>query len=137
MIPRRVSVFFYGLFMDVGLLREKGANPVNVRQARLPGFQLRIGQRATLLPDPEGCAYGMLMELTPAEIERLYSEASVRAYHPEAVLVEAAGGPRVPALCFNLATPPRPEEANPEYAEKLRQLARRLGLPQPYVDAIR
>ncbi len=136
MALRRVTVFFYGLFMDVDLLQQKGANPANVRQARLPGFQLRIGQRATLLPDPEGCAYGMVMELTPAEIGKLYSEASVRAYHPEAVLVEVAGGSRVPALCFNLAASPHPEEANPEYAEKLRDLARRLGLPQAYLDAM-
>jgi hypothetical protein len=32
------------------------------------------------------------MELTHAEIEQLYSEASVRAYRPEAVLPELADG---------------------------------------------
>lgn len=137
MTPRRIAVFFYGLFMDVNLLKKKGARPVRVRRARLPGFQLRIGQRATLLPDSESCAYGLVMELMHSEVERLYSEASVRAYQPEAVLVELADGSRVPALCFNLSTPPGPEEANPEYAAKLRDLARKLGLPKTYADTIR
>lgn len=136
MAPRRIAVFFYGLFMDADLLRAKGAEPVKIRPASVPGFALRIGQRATLLPHPGARAYGMLMELTHAEIERLYSEASVSVYRPEAVLTELADGSRVPALCFNLIVPPGPEEANAEYAAKLRDLARRLGLPSEYVESI-
>jgi hypothetical protein len=76
------------------------------------------------------------MELTHDEIEQLYSEASVRAYRPEAVLTELGDGSRVPALCFNLVVPPSPEEANSEYADKLRTLARQLGLPADYVESI-
>lgn len=137
MAPRRIKVFFYGLFMDADLLRTKGADPVNIRPASVPGCALRIGQRATLLEVPHACAYGVLMELTHDEIEHLYSEASVRAYRPEAVLVELTDGSRVPALCFNLLVPPSPEEANSEYATKLRDLAHRLGLPADYVESIR
>jgi hypothetical protein len=47
-IARRIHVFFYGLFMDVDLLRSKGAQPENPRLASVSGFALRIGQRATL-----------------------------------------------------------------------------------------
>jgi len=77
------------------------------------------------------------MELTHDEIEQLYSETTVRAYRPEAVLCELEGGSHVPALCFNLVVPPGPEEANPEYKAKLRDLAGRLGLPPDYVARIR
>lgn len=56
MATRRIDVFFYGLFMDAELLRSKGAFPVNIRRAGVPGFELRIGERATLLRDPEACA---------------------------------------------------------------------------------
>ena len=136
MAPRRVKVFFYGLFMDADLLRAKGAHPVNIVPACVPGFALRIGQRATLLEIPDARAYGILMELTHGEIEQLYSEPSVRAYRPEAVLAELRDGSRVPALCFNLLVPPTPEEVNSEYAAKLRDLARRLGLPSDYVESI-
>jgi hypothetical protein len=95
-----------------------------------------VVQRATLLRIPDACAHGILMELTHAEIEQVYSEASVRAYRPEAVLAELTDGSRVPALCFNLPVPPGPEEADSEYAAKLRDLARRLGLPSDYVESI-
>ncbi len=136
MVSRRIEVFFYGLFMDADLLRTKGADPVKIRPACVPGFALSIGQRATLVRNPGARAYGMLMELTHTEIERLYSETSVSTYRPEAVLSELADGSRVPALCFNLIVPPGPEEANSEYAAKLRDLARRLGFPSDYVESI-
>jgi hypothetical protein len=136
MASRRIEVFFYGLFMDADLLRAKGVNPMNIRSASVPGFALRIGHRATLLPQPNGLAHGILMQLTPEELEQLYSESSVRAYRPEAVLCEASTGSSIPALCFNLIEPPRADEANSEYAAKLRELAARLGLPSDYVASI-
>jgi hypothetical protein len=137
MLPRRVDVFFYGLFMDADLLRTKDADPGKIRPACVPGFALRVGQRATLLRNPDARAYGILMELTHDEIERLYSETTVRAYRPEAVLCELEDGSHIPALCFNLVVPPGPEEANSEYAAKLRDLAGRLGLPPDYISRIR
>jgi len=136
MNSRRIAVFFYGLFMDADLLRAKGVQPVDSRRASVSGFALRIGQRATLLPKSGARSHGILLELTHAEVDQLYSEASLRAYRPEAVLAELSDGSRVPALCFNLVEPPAPEERNAEYAAKLRDLAHRLGLPSEYVDRI-
>jgi hypothetical protein len=133
---RRIDVFFYGLFMDTELLRSKGASPQNIRRAGVPGFALRIGKRATLLRDRNACAYGLLMELTHEEIEKLYSDDSVRAYRPEAILAQLDDGSRLPALCFNLVEPPSPHERNSEYAAKLQEVARRLELPADYVTGI-
>jgi len=76
------------------------------------------------------------MELTHEEVEKLYSEDSVRAYRPEAILVELDDGSRIPALTFNLVESPHANERNSEYAAKLRELARRLDLPTGYVNAI-
>jgi hypothetical protein len=134
--PRQITVFFYGLFMDVELLLSKGVHPMHPRPARVPGFALRIGRRATLIPTAESFAYGIIMELSHADIEQLYSEASVSAYRPEAVLTQLADGSYCPALCFNLVVPPAQEEANAEYATKLRELARRLKLPAGYIESI-
>src|SRR5262247_2319520 len=72
MAGRRIDVFFYGLFMDVELLRSKGASPQNIRRAGALGYELRIGKRATLWREPKACAYGLLMELTHEEVEKLY-----------------------------------------------------------------
>ena len=127
---RRIEVFFYGLFMDEALLREKGIRPENARTAFVENFALVIGERATLWPGAGRTTHGMLFSLTHAEVDALYSQASVSMYRPEAVLAHLPDGSTVPALCFNLPTPPRPEERNPQYAAKLKDLARRIGLPE-------
>jgi hypothetical protein len=133
----RVDVFFYGLFMDESLLREKGLSPEGRRAACVENFRLVIGERATLVPSTGGEAHGLLYSLTPAEVDALYSEESVSAYRPEAVCAQLADGTVVPALCFNLPAPPDARERNPLYASKLRALAARVGLPADYVSSIR
>ena len=135
-MSRRISVFFYGLFMDAELLRGKGARPEHIRRASVRDFQLRIGQRATLIPMTGRRSWGVVMELTHREIDQLYSDSSVAMYRPEAVLAEVDDEAVVPALCFNLIDAPQPEERNAEYAAKLRGLAERLKLPREYVEAI-
>jgi len=134
---RRVDVFFYGLFMDTALLREKGCAPINERVALVHDFALRLGQRATLIPSADHSAYGVVMSLSHDEIDALYSEASVSMYRPEAVLAQLSNGLLVPALCFNLPLPPGPDERNAEYATKLRALTHQVGFPKDYVASIR
>ena len=136
MPERRISVFFYGLFMDSQALRAKGLQPQADRTARVSGFALRIGPRATLVPDPGSCVYGIVMDLTHSEVEQLYAEPSVRVYRPEAVIAEPEGAPEVAALCFNLPAAPGVGERNPEYAARLRELAQRLRLPAQYIAGI-
>lgn len=134
---RRIDVFFYGLFMDDALLREKGINPLHRQMASVENFCLVIGERAALVPCPGQTVYGVLFSLTHAEVDVLYAEASVSVYRPEALLARLEDGSAVPALCFNLPVPPSQEERNPQYAAKLRALAERIGLPQGYVSSIR
>src|SRR5262249_16626036 len=129
---RRIEVFFYGLFMDADALREKGLDPRNARQGRVPGMGLRIGKRASLTPSPSETSHGMVMQLTHAQIHRLYSDVTVAMSRPDASRVELADGTGVPALCFNLPMAPGPEETDRNYAERLRLLARCLGLPGDY-----
>ena len=133
---RKIDVFFYGLFMDDALLREKGINPVNRRMASVESFSLVIGARATLVPNAGRTVHGVLFSLTHAEVDALYSEDSVSVYRPEAVLAQLADGSITPALCFNLPVPPSDDERNPQYASKLRELAERIGLPLSYVSSI-
>lgn len=130
-------VFFYGLFMDADALRSKGAHPTNVRPAALPGYAIRIGNRATLVREPGSSAYGVLMDLPRNEIDALYSGPGLEAYRAEPVVAEGPDSVKTAALCFNLATPPLPGETNRDYADKLRDLARRLGLPRDYIERIR
>src|SRR5688572_30212325 len=133
---RRIDVFFYGLFMDDALLREKGTNPADRRIASVEDFSLVIGARATLVPRAGQTVHGVLFSLTLGEVDALYSEDSVRAYRPEAVSAQLADGSVTPALCFNLSGPPSTGERNPQYVSKLRELAARIGLPPSYVSSI-
>ena len=133
---RKIDVFFYGLFMDEALLRAKGITSPNLRVAFVPGFQLRIGNRATLVPVPAERVFGVVASLSHRELERLYSEPSVQAYKPEAVLAHLLNAEILAVLCFNLVESPSADEHNPEYATKLRTLAAQFQFPPDYVSSL-
>jgi hypothetical protein len=130
------SVFFYGLFMDEALLASKGVHAAESTIGYVDGYRLSIGERATLLPESNSRAYGVLMKIASEDAAKLYSEESVADYVAEPVVVTLSGEVRVPAVCYNL-----PAEklvgANPEYAAALLALAARLGLPGSYLSHIR
>jgi hypothetical protein len=134
---RQIDGFFYGLFMDVEVLRQAGTRPSNCRRAYVADFALRIGQRATLVPSPGDRAYGMLISLTHADLERLYGTPGLEAYRPEAVVAHSLEGEAVPALCYNLVEAPGPHERNPEYAMRLRRLLESLRFPIEYAASVK
>jgi hypothetical protein len=135
MDPLRSDVFFYGLFMDAAVLEAKGVSGPGGRPGVVRDWALRIGHRATLVPEPGRAVYGVVTSLPLPALDRLYADASVQMYRPVAVLVEAHGAV-VPALAYVLPVPPAPEERNREYAAKLRALAERLGLPDEYTRSV-
>ena len=137
MCPRQIDGFFYGLFMDVQVLRQAGTEPSSFRRAYVNDFALRIGQRATLVPSPGARAYGMLISLTHAELERLYGAPGLEGYRPEAVVAHPSECEAIPALCYNLVKAPEPHERNPEYAMRLRSVLERLGFPVEYVESVK
>jgi len=134
--PRLIDVFFYGLFMDEALLREKGLNPINRGLAAVENFALVITQRATLVPSAGNLVHGVVFSLIHDEVDLLYRDPSVSRYRPEAVLARLADGNEHPCLCFNLPAVQANEERNLAYATKLRSLATQLNLPESYVQTI-
>ena len=137
MSPRQIDGFFYGLFMDAQVLRQAGTKPSNFRHAYVDDFELRIGHRATLVPCPGARAYGMLIALTHAELERLYSAPGLEGYRPEAVVAHPSEGKATPALCYNLVQAPGPHERNAEYAMRLQGVLENLGFPVEYVESVK
>jgi hypothetical protein len=136
MTGRLIEVFFYGLYMDMELLRGQAVAPMHPRRAFVEGFTLRIGQRATLVPTAGARAYGMLMALSHQEVAQLYAAPGLQHYLPEAVLAHTLEGHDVPALCYNLAEPPSASERNPEYTAQLKALLQALGFPAAYVVSV-
>ena len=129
------DVFFYGLFMDVDLLRSKGAHPERPRVGWVEDTRLAIGARAALVPEPGSRAYGVVISLPEEEVHALYADESVRDYAPGPVEVTLVDGGSQTAVCYNV---PHDEAAQPnlDYASRLRDVARRMGLPDEYVAAI-
>lgn len=130
------TVFFYGLFMDEALLRAQGLAPANRRLAELIGYDIRIGRRAYVVQQPEAFLWGVLFDLPPHDVDRLYEPPSVCDYRPEAVQVVTQEGCAVAALCYNLQAeePPREDDV---YLNKLIELCTRLDFPAEYLHRLR
>lgn len=136
MTAESVAVFFYGLFMDASLLASKGVNPSRVGVGYIDGYGLRIGRRATLVPEAGKRAYGVLMTIRMEDLNALYSHESVVDYIPETVSVALPDGSYETAVCYTLP-PGELQGTNPEYARALLELAGRLALPDSYLREIR
>ena len=136
MTDRRIDGFFYGLFMDSDILRESQVVAVSPRRAYVDGYVLCIGRRATLVPTPGARVYGMVFALTHDELEKLYTAPGLEHYRPEAILAHSMEGEILPALCYNLRDAPGPDEANTEYAARLRAVLSKLEFPPEYVASI-
>lgn len=131
------TLFFYGLFMDANLLAEKDLQPQVVGPAKLHGYRIHIGRRATLVPCHGAVAYGLLMTLPAAAVTALYAEPSVRDYRPQPVVVQRVdSGETLEAVCYNLPRLADLSGANRTYAERLSELVLRLGFPPAYAEEI-
>jgi hypothetical protein len=135
---RKVSVFFYGSYINPGVLSEVNFVPDQVEAARLPGFDIEIRPLANLVRSDEHTVYGILTSATHAELDRLYSHARDvlgGLYLPEAVVAYTLDGRLVPALCY-LATGMEPAPAKPEYVQRILTPAREYGFPEWYLQRL-
>ena len=129
------TVFFYGLFMDKDLLHVKGLNPQRQRLAYLDDYELVIGARATLAPKSGARSYGAVMDLPQGELNALYAGDGVEDYLPQAVLANSMQGGEIEAIACILPLS-MTSGTNSKYAKQLIDVARKLGLPDHYVEEI-
>jgi hypothetical protein len=131
---RRVWVFFYGTFMNVGVLAEHGVIVSEAVPARVSGFELTIRPRVNLIASHRSCVYGGLVAVTHDDLARIYSGLEERfglTYLPEAVLAETLDGALRPALCYiapHMAAGP----ADGAFVRHLAACVRGLALPEWY-----
>ena len=131
----RESVFFYGLFMDEDLLRQKGLNPFDFKLASVTGYGLRIGARATLEASKSEQVFGSVVTLKADELKRLYSEESVADYVPTRLPVTDMQGHCAEAISYILPMALL-SGRNPGYARSLLVAADKIGLPGAYLKTI-
>jgi len=128
-------VFFYGLFMDADLLRDKGLNPTDPELARVEGYGLRIGARAMLEASSGERAFGSIMDLGEEELAMLYGDKSVADYEPKPLLAIDTRGKSREVISYLLPME-KASGRNREYARLLALAARKVGLPDDYIDEI-
>ena len=118
--------------MDPDVLRELGLSPEKPEVVSLPGFGLRIGEKATLVPSETEESFGTVFYLRNNELEKLYSDAGVSEYEATQVKVITENGTSKNAICYLL-----PESkltgTNPKYARELSLVCKKMGLPQHYI----
>ena len=119
--------------MDESVLRAKGVEPRMPRKAVVRDYQLRIGQRAMLCPQPASQAFGMIYALTDIEINLLYNEPGLELYEPESVLATFEDGSSSVVTTFNLPAGTETGEPNLEYVAKLRLVLEWFGFPIPSI----
>ena len=134
-VELKVQVFFYGSFINLQVLAEVGLEPESVDVARLTGFDIRIQPLANLVRSPEQHVYGIVCQATHAELERLYGQAWVGTYLPEAVLVETRSGSKLAALCY-IAPAPRVAAAAHDYIDRIAGPGRDYDFPEEYLGRI-
>ena len=130
-------VFFYGLYMDAALLESMGFRPRQIGAARLDNYQIRIGERATLIPARGKSSYGFLHDLPQEEVSALYSRPEVRGYISQPVVATLLADSSLHhASCYVLQSEETGSDTNLEYAAKLATLVAHLGLPSKYAKEI-
>lgn len=122
-------IFFYGLYMDEDRLRAMGVEPRLAQKGRLDGYKVRLGRRGSIQRSAGGATWGVIFKLKHDEIKRLYADAGLTEYVPEAVQIEIADGEKVAALCYVTLTPANDNEVNLSYVIKLADALRKWELP--------
>jgi hypothetical protein len=138
MAESKVRVFFYGSYMNLGVLREVDLVPDRWEVGRLGGFDIQIRPRANLVRSDRDSVYGIATTASYSELARLYAharDALGEVYLPEAVLVQLPSGLWRACLCYICpAMAPRP--ADPAYVERIVAAAREFGFPKWYIDRL-
>ena len=128
-------VFFYGSFINLNVLKEYDIEPDSVDVVTLKGFDISVAPLATLVPNAERSVFGILVRIPHEKLERLYGGDWVKAYVPEAVLVESSKGESVPALCW-IAPVGEWEATKGSYLDKMVKAGRTHGFPDAYIDRL-
>jgi hypothetical protein len=139
MTNRKVSVFFYGSYINLDVLKQVNFIPDSYEVAKLSGFDIVIKPLANLVKSDKDCVYGILTSGTHEEMENLYSHARNvlgSAYLPEAVLVETLDGKFKSVLCYISPGIEEKQAAN-DYINRIVEPAKKYGFPYWYIKKLK
>lgn len=120
-----VAIFFYGLHMDMETLRDKGVVALDPCVAYAKGFRIVLGRKAMLIESEGQRAAGVVCRMPEADIQRLYK--GMLDYERIGLMVEA-GNATITAVCMIHRAPRLSDPVDDHYANKLKEIYRRLEL---------
>lgn len=133
-----VTVFFYGSYMNLDVLKEVDLVPDRVEVARLPGFEISIRPLANLIRSDRDAVHGILVSATHRELVRLYAHARDvlgGTYLPYPVVAHTLDGKLVPALCY-IASDLEARPAANDYVDRILKPAREHKFPAWYIQRL-
>ena len=133
----KTDVFFYGLFMDPDVLSEKGFETTHFEIAYARGYELVIGEMATLVRSVrnDSDVYGSLMQLDREALKELYSDPRLSDYMPVFIQITTIVGSKKNVISY-LVPFERISRRNSDYAKKLLSVGKKLELPKDYLAEI-
>ncbi len=135
----KIPVFFYGSYINFDVLKEVDIIPERYQVAKLYGYDLSIQPLGNIFQAEEKCVYGIVVEATHPELNRLYTEHAEKKlggiYLPEAVLVQTNGGDWMPAMTY-ISHDMAKMQADNAYVERIAKPAREFGFPKWYIEKI-
>lgn len=137
-MKKKISVFFYGSYMNLDVLRQVNFIPDNFETAKLSGYDIVIKPLADLVKSDKDCVYGILTCGTHEELENLYAHARNvlgSSYLPEAVLVEPSDGKFKPALCY-ISYGIETKQAEDSYIDRIVEPAKNYDFPEWYIKRL-
>ena len=126
--------FFYGGLINPDVMARVGWTPRRGEVASLPGYELRIAPLVNLVPNPFETAYGLLLESTHEDLDRVYGQLKA-TYLPFPVAAHDAEGRVRPAICY-IVPDMAPGQAEADHVLALLQPAEQLGFPKHYLEKI-
>lgn len=131
-MSKRVAVFFYGSFMRPEVMAKAGFEPGSVEVAQLNGYDICFDPHANVFASPMHSVYGIVVEISHAELDRMYGASGVGVFLPEAVLVVMPDGRWASVMCY---MPPerRNNPIDQPYLARLIEAAKSRGLPTHYI----
>jgi hypothetical protein len=138
MTKPKVSVFFYGSYMDLNILKEFDVLPGQWEVARVYGYDIVIRPRANLIRSDRSCCYGIVATVTHGELDQLYARIQNvfgHTYRPEPVVAEMLTGAWRPALCYIASSMEAGPAAN-DYVERIVKPARAFKFPEWYIERL-
>lgn len=139
MAERKLQVFFYGGYMNMKTLEDLGVAKRAFAPASIHGYELVIQPHANIVEAGDGVVYGILANMTHAELDKLYGDNINQRlgvpYLPEAMLVFTRGGKITPAIVY-VAHDMKPGFADSDYVDTIMKPAETYGFPRWYIERI-